>query len=63
MHARPALVRVAPHAPRARERDERASATRIEERRAELFAVAEPGERAQAARLLERLAAAIEDLR
>ena len=36
---------------------------RIERRHEELFRSLEPGERAQAARLLERLAAAIEDLR
>ena len=36
---------------------------RIERRHEELFQSLEPGERAQAARLLERLAAAIEDLR
>jgi DNA-binding MarR family transcriptional regulator len=36
---------------------------RIEQRHEELFQSLEPGERAQAARLLERLAAAIEDLR
>ena len=36
---------------------------RIEARHEELYRSLEPGERAQAARLLERLAAAIEDLR
>ena len=36
---------------------------RIEDRHAELFRSLEPGERAQAARLLHRLAAAIEGLR
>ncbi len=35
----------------------------IEQRHEELFRSLEPGERAQAARLLERLAAAIEGLR
>jgi len=36
---------------------------RIDARRAEIFASLEPAERRQAARILERLAAAIEDLR
>jgi MarR family transcriptional regulator, organic hydroperoxide resistance regulator len=36
---------------------------RIRARRAEVFASLEPAERRQAARILERLAAAIEDLR
>jgi DNA-binding MarR family transcriptional regulator len=36
---------------------------RIQGRHEELFRSLEPGERAQAARLLHRLAAAIEDLR
>jgi len=36
---------------------------RIDERHLQLYRSLEPAERAQAARLLERLAAAIEDLR
>ena len=60
--ARPARGARRPHRGRARARAA-PSAARGEARRAEIFASLSAGERREAARLLERLAAAIEGLR